>query len=142
MSLISLFLIYSLFLCRSHSVTWNPHKLMGSILQCSTIHFKEDVSKYLNLISCANFFVLFKNKINSSFPDLKTYPTYLQVNALKINFNTICCKLNIKLVTVACLRLYTAENFHVGEKMENLIKNFFFFFRVCFLVVTKCRLSI
>ncbi|XP_070497336.1 glutamate decarboxylase isoform X2 [Chironomus tepperi] len=27
---------------RSHSVTWNPHKLMGALLQCSTIHFKED----------------------------------------------------------------------------------------------------
>lgn len=26
------------------SVTWNPHKLMGTLLQCSTIHFKEDVS--------------------------------------------------------------------------------------------------
>lgn len=31
-------------LCRTQSVTWNPHKLMGSILQCSSIHFKEDVS--------------------------------------------------------------------------------------------------
>ncbi|KAF5279653.1 hypothetical protein FQA39_LY18257 [Lamprigera yunnana] len=27
---------------RAHSVTWNPHKLMGSVFQCSTIHFKED----------------------------------------------------------------------------------------------------
>ncbi|XP_018328829.1 glutamate decarboxylase [Agrilus planipennis] len=27
---------------RAHSVTWNPHKLMGALLQCSTIHFKED----------------------------------------------------------------------------------------------------
>ncbi|XP_055688685.1 glutamate decarboxylase [Lutzomyia longipalpis] len=27
---------------RSLSVTWNPHKLMGALLQCSTIHFKED----------------------------------------------------------------------------------------------------
>lgn len=25
-------------------MTWNPHKLMGSVLQCSTIHFKEEVS--------------------------------------------------------------------------------------------------
>ncbi|UXI17985.1 hypothetical protein NH340_JMT03928 [Sarcoptes scabiei] len=27
---------------RSQSVTWNPHKLMGSLLQCSTVHFKQD----------------------------------------------------------------------------------------------------
>ncbi|CAN7944937.1 unnamed protein product, partial [Ixodes pacificus] len=27
---------------RSDSVTWNPHKLMGTHLQCSTIHLKED----------------------------------------------------------------------------------------------------
>lgn len=27
---------------RSQSVTWNPHKLMGTHLQCSTIHFKQD----------------------------------------------------------------------------------------------------
>nr|CAD7585515.1 unnamed protein product [Timema genevievae] len=27
---------------RADSVTWNPHKLMGTLLQCSTIHFKED----------------------------------------------------------------------------------------------------
>ncbi|KAG5676946.1 hypothetical protein PVAND_006740 [Polypedilum vanderplanki] len=27
---------------RSHSVTWNPHKLMGALLQCSSIHFRED----------------------------------------------------------------------------------------------------
>lgn len=32
------------YLNRSDSVTWNPHKLMGALLQCSTIHFKEDVS--------------------------------------------------------------------------------------------------
>ncbi|XP_032682429.1 glutamate decarboxylase isoform X1 [Odontomachus brunneus] len=33
---------------RVDSVTWNPHKLMGALLQCSTIHFKEDGL----LISC------------------------------------------------------------------------------------------
>ncbi|GFW27370.1 glutamate decarboxylase [Trichonephila clavipes] len=27
---------------RADSVTWNPHKLMGSPLQCSTVHFRED----------------------------------------------------------------------------------------------------
>ncbi|KAH9420767.1 glutamate decarboxylase gad1 [Dermatophagoides pteronyssinus] len=27
---------------RARSVTWNPHKLMGTLLQCSTIHFKQD----------------------------------------------------------------------------------------------------
>ncbi|KAJ4439837.1 glutamate decarboxylase gad1 [Periplaneta americana] len=33
---------------RSDSVTWNPHKLMGALLQCSTVHFKQDGL----LISC------------------------------------------------------------------------------------------
>ncbi|XP_011147183.1 glutamate decarboxylase isoform X1 [Harpegnathos saltator] len=33
---------------RADSVTWNPHKLMGALLQCSSIHFKEDGL----LISC------------------------------------------------------------------------------------------
>ncbi|KAI1289556.1 Glutamate decarboxylase [Halotydeus destructor] len=27
---------------RAKSLTWNPHKLLGSILQCSTVHFKEN----------------------------------------------------------------------------------------------------
>lgn len=26
---------------RANSVTWNPHKLMGCVLQCSTVHFRE-----------------------------------------------------------------------------------------------------
>lgn len=26
---------------RAHSVTWNPHKLMGTLLQCSTFHVRE-----------------------------------------------------------------------------------------------------
>ena len=29
---------------RADSVTWNPHKLMGTLLQCSTLHVKENVS--------------------------------------------------------------------------------------------------
>ncbi|PSN41074.1 hypothetical protein C0J52_10612 [Blattella germanica] len=32
---------------RSDSVTWNPHKLMGALLQCSTVHFKEDMTPIL-----------------------------------------------------------------------------------------------
>lgn len=32
------------------SVTWNPHKLMGTLLQCSTIHFKEDVSIFVSYL--------------------------------------------------------------------------------------------
>ncbi|EEB10349.1 glutamate decarboxylase, putative [Pediculus humanus corporis] len=35
---------------RADSLTWNPHKLMGTLLQCSTIHFKEDGL----LMSCNN----------------------------------------------------------------------------------------
>ncbi|XP_046915209.1 glutamate decarboxylase isoform X2 [Dermatophagoides farinae] len=31
---------------RAQSVTWNPHKLMGTLLQCSTIHFKQDDKHY------------------------------------------------------------------------------------------------
>lgn len=38
-------------LCRAQSVTWNPHKLMGALLQCSTIHFKEDVCTFFNNIN-------------------------------------------------------------------------------------------
>jgi len=33
---------------RADSVTWNPHKLMGTLLQCSTLHLKENGL----LISC------------------------------------------------------------------------------------------
>lgn len=39
--------------CSAQSVTWNPHKLMGTLLQCSTIHFKEDVSTLLAIQSLA-----------------------------------------------------------------------------------------
>ena len=28
---------------RANSVTWNPHKLMGTLLQCSTLHIRENV---------------------------------------------------------------------------------------------------
>lgn len=30
---------------RANSVTWNPHKLMGCVLQCSTVHFREKASR-------------------------------------------------------------------------------------------------
>ena len=29
---------------RADSVTWNPHKMMNVLLQCSTVHFKQNVS--------------------------------------------------------------------------------------------------
>ena len=32
---------------RADSVTWNPHKLMGTLLQCSTLHLKENVGYFL-----------------------------------------------------------------------------------------------
>ena len=32
---------------RADSVTWNPHKLMGTLLQCSTLHLKENVGSFL-----------------------------------------------------------------------------------------------
>ena len=28
---------------RADSLTWNPHKLLGALLQCSTFHLKEKV---------------------------------------------------------------------------------------------------
>lgn len=28
---------------RADSVTWNPHKMMNVLLQCSTVHFKQNV---------------------------------------------------------------------------------------------------
>ena len=36
-------------LLRADSVTWNPHKLMGTLLQCSTLHLKENVGHFLCL---------------------------------------------------------------------------------------------
>lgn len=39
---------------RADSVTWNPHKLMGALLQCSSIHFKEDVSVYFMFYQVKN----------------------------------------------------------------------------------------
>lgn len=30
--------------CRANSVTWNPHKMMGVLLQCSAILVREKVS--------------------------------------------------------------------------------------------------
>lgn len=39
--------LYTHLLCRfrADSVTWNPHKLMNVLLQCSTVHFKQNVSR-------------------------------------------------------------------------------------------------
>ena len=39
----------AIYFCRADSVTWNPHKLMGTLLQCSTLHVKENVSCRLPL---------------------------------------------------------------------------------------------
>ena len=35
---------------RADSLTWNPHKLMGVLLQCSTLHLKEKVEMFANSI--------------------------------------------------------------------------------------------
>ena len=45
------FTIFCRFFFRADSVTWNPHKLMGTLLQCSTLHVKENVSFFLLLLS-------------------------------------------------------------------------------------------
>ena len=31
---------------RADSLTWNPHKLLGVLLQCSTLHLKENVVEH------------------------------------------------------------------------------------------------
>ena len=31
---------------RADSLTWNPHKLLGALLQCSTFHLKEKVELF------------------------------------------------------------------------------------------------
>ena len=31
---------------RADSLTWNPHKLLGALLQCSTFHLKEKVEMF------------------------------------------------------------------------------------------------
>ena len=36
---------------RADSVTWNPHKLMGCLLQCSACFIREDVISFLSIIS-------------------------------------------------------------------------------------------
>ena len=35
---------------RADSLTWNPHKLLGALLQCSTFHLKERVVQKIDLI--------------------------------------------------------------------------------------------
>ena len=34
---------------RADSLTWNPHKLLGTLLQCSTFHLKEKVQTDIEL---------------------------------------------------------------------------------------------
>lgn len=50
---------------RAQSVTWNPHKLMGTLLQCSTVHFREDVSVVRSFETGLRFHVPFF--VSSSF---------------------------------------------------------------------------
>lgn len=57
-------------ICRADSVTWNPHKLMGALLQCSTIHFKENVS--LSLINVANTLFCLRETIGVEFDYFKS----------------------------------------------------------------------
>lgn len=45
---------------RADSVTWNPHKLMGTLLQCSTVHFKDEVSLSLYLLVLATVYYSMK----------------------------------------------------------------------------------
>ncbi|KOB70559.1 Glutamate decarboxylase, partial [Operophtera brumata] len=43
---------------RADSVTWNPHKLMGTLLQCSTVHFKyEGILLSCNAMSAEYLFM-------------------------------------------------------------------------------------
>ena len=42
---------------RADSVTWNPHKLLGALLQCSTFHLKDKVHTE-NLLQSFDVFVI------------------------------------------------------------------------------------
>lgn len=55
---------YSFFF-RADSITWNPHKLMGALLQCSTIHFKEDVSNINPFSEVIYLFFLYQGLLMS-----------------------------------------------------------------------------
>ncbi|VVD05402.1 unnamed protein product [Leptidea sinapis] len=47
-----------LFSKKADSVTWNPHKLMGTLLQCSTVHFKyEGILLSCNAMSAEYLFM-------------------------------------------------------------------------------------
>ena len=35
---------------RADSLTWNPHKLLGALLQCSTFHLKESVIIIIHIL--------------------------------------------------------------------------------------------
>ena len=55
------------FIFRANSVTWNPHKLMGTLLQCSTLHIKENVSCIKLLKNSEKFLIEFlESKIRFS----------------------------------------------------------------------------
>ena len=57
---------------RADSLTWNPHKLLGALLQCSTFHLKERVIQNIDLLykdkpNKRSSFLLSKIKINILF---------------------------------------------------------------------------
>lgn len=47
---------------RANSVTWNPHKLMGCVLQCSTVHFRQKV-RFLKRVAVLECNFLLRNLI-------------------------------------------------------------------------------
>lgn len=80
--------MWFLILCnfRADSVTWNPHKLMGALLQCSTIHFKEDVS----IPKIITKLLFLKN----------SYRNTLMFHNFKVNLKEFC---NFCLLCTSCL---------------------------------------
>ena len=57
---------------RADSLTWNPHKLLGALLQCSTFHLKERVSWIIG--------ILFKNSISilTKLPTISKFYIFVQ----------------------------------------------------------------
>lgn len=66
---------------RANSVTWNPHKLMGCVLQCSTVHFRQKVSFWTQV----NIYIRYFNE----FRDNKT-DTRSQIQGLLMSCNQMC----------------------------------------------------
>ena len=65
---------------RADSLTWNPHKLLGALLQCATFHLKEKVIAAKNTVDINTACELYTGRVN--FNDLAfeiSDPNYLRI---------------------------------------------------------------